>query len=265
MKTAKVLNLGAALLLSVVWLTGSVRADDGAATVSEAPSAAEVPAAEAPAAPAATETAAVAPAEADAQVETEMPAEVVDVAGAGGASLVVFGLVGVAVIWAPENEIEFELILWMGHFVRSFGVRIWVMGALYFVMQLAYLAAGGFHMGSEAAHLIGAVFGAAAAVAFLRLQWVDCENWDLLSVWQGKHRQNTSEWITSRKTEPSATRLAESTEKPAVDSRVEKLICAIDEARLEDARRLFGHRRVRVRGDRRTVLCRPRLSRWRLS
>ncbi|TDJ16268.1 MAG: LysM peptidoglycan-binding domain-containing protein [Deltaproteobacteria bacterium] len=95
MKTAKVLNLGAALLLSVVWLTGSVRADDGAATVSEAPSAAEVPAAEVPAAevpaaeapaaeaPAATETAAVAPAEADAQVETEMPAEVVDVAEAG--------------------------------------------------------------------------------------------------------------------------------------------------------------------------------------
>ena len=97
MKTAKVLNLGAALLLSAVWLTGSVRADDGAATVSEAtpvaevpvpeaPSAAEVPVPEAPSAaeaPVAAETAAVAPAEADAPVETEMPAEAVDAAEAG--------------------------------------------------------------------------------------------------------------------------------------------------------------------------------------
>ena len=91
MKTAKVLNLGAALLLSVVWLTavwstGSVWADDGAATVSEATPAAEAPVPEvlsAAEAPGAAETAAVAPAEADAPVETEMPAEGVDAAEAG--------------------------------------------------------------------------------------------------------------------------------------------------------------------------------------
>jgi len=75
MKTAKLLNLGAALLLSVVWLTGSALAEDelAATPVAEAP-ATEVPAE--------AEADAVVPAEAAAQVEPEMPAAAVEAAEA---------------------------------------------------------------------------------------------------------------------------------------------------------------------------------------
>ena len=163
------------------------------------------------------------------------------VSGAGGASLVVYGLVGVAVIWAPENEIEFVFIFYfrLGLIVKPFFVRIWVLGIFYFLEQMLWLSVKDYEMGSEAAHLIGVVFGVAVAVAFLRLQWVDCENWDLFSLWKGKHREGTSSWITSRKEDLSEELPIVETAKPPVDLQMQKLNLAIRESRFEDAQKIY--------------------------
>ena len=57
-------------------------------------------------------------------------------------------------------------------------------------------------MTSQILHLMGAAFGFALAVAMLKLRWVDCENWDLFSVWKGRHamtrEQLAEEALTSK-------------------------------------------------------------------
>jgi membrane associated rhomboid family serine protease len=163
------------------------------------------------------------------------------IGGAGGSSLIVFGLVGVAVIWAPENEIDFLFIFYfrLGLIVKSFFVRIWVLGIFYFAEQILWLSVKDFEMGSEAAHLIGVVFGVAIAVVFLRLRWVDCENWDLFSLWKGKHREGTSSWIKSRKEKPNEELPVVETVKPPVEFQLQALNLAISERRFEDAQKIY--------------------------
>ena len=46
-------------------------------------------------------------------------------------------------------------------------------------------------MSSEILHLAGGAIGGGIAVLFLKRGWVDCENWDLFSVWNGKHLAST--------------------------------------------------------------------------
>jgi membrane associated rhomboid family serine protease len=112
------------------------------------------------------------------------------VPGSGGASGVIFGLIGVAVIWAPENEIELLWLFFFGSLARymnDFSVRVYTFGALYAVLEFFNWWAFGFTVSTPALHLNGALFGTLAGIAVLKLGWVDCENWDLFSVWSNRH------------------------------------------------------------------------------
>ena len=113
------------------------------------------------------------------------------VEGSGGASGVVFGLIGVAVIWAPENEIELVWLFFIGslaRYVNDFSVKVTIFGACFALLELFNLWMLDFTVSTPALHLNGAVFGTLAGIAVLKLGWVDCENWDLFSVWNNRHR-----------------------------------------------------------------------------
>lgn len=110
--------------------------------------------------------------------------------GSGGASQAIFGLIGVALIWAPENEIELMWVFAIGIFARAideFSVSIYVLAILYFLLEVLSFMGDDFGVGSAALHLLGAVVGVGAGVLMLKRDWVDCENWDLFSVWSNRH------------------------------------------------------------------------------
>ena len=46
-------------------------------------------------------------------------------------------------------------------------------------------------MSSEVLHLVGAIPGFVAAVLMIKLRMVDCEGYDMLSIWAGKRGQRT--------------------------------------------------------------------------
>src|SRR5437868_1590737 len=104
-----------------------------------------------------------------------------------GASAIIYGLIAIALVWAPRNELSCVLVL-----VRvttfdlpvatyaSFSIGIEVL--LGFMSAVAASAEGTFiAMTSQVLHLMGAATGFGIGVAMLRWKWVDCENWDLFS------------------------------------------------------------------------------------
>lgn len=113
-----------------------------------------------------------------------------EVGGALGASLPIFGLLAIAMLWAPKNEINF--VGWV--FIRpvSFDATILGVATFYLTMQVVFFFLSGQRMSSEYLHLVGALFGFPIGFVMLHKQWVDCENWDLLSLLEdrlGKPRQ----------------------------------------------------------------------------
>lgn len=104
--------------------------------------------------------------------------------GGGGSSLIVFGLMAVCMIWAPKNELD--VFIFFG--IRAMTVEIsnLMFGLWYIAEQLFWAWLSGFSMGSSLGHLVGAFLGAGLAVAMLKLDWVDCENWDLFALWSGR-------------------------------------------------------------------------------
>ena len=99
--------------------------------------------------------------------------------GALGASGVIFSLMMIALLWAPENEIE--CFYWVFTVAGMFEVRIVKLAGIFLFIQLMFLWLGGFSMSSEMLHLAGAVVGAPVGLWMLRSEQVDCEDWDLIS------------------------------------------------------------------------------------
>lgn len=100
-----------------------------------------------------------------------------------GANAALLGLLGVAVIWAPRNEFD---VLWgFGMRGGSIEVPILLFGFIQFAMELVGIATGSFGLSRSLMHMIGLVLGLAVGWVWLRRGWVDCEGWDLISVWNG--------------------------------------------------------------------------------
>tara|TARA_R110002073_G_scaffold231917_1_gene392997 strand:- start:2652 stop:4007 length:1356 start_codon:yes stop_codon:yes gene_type:complete len=99
--------------------------------------------------------------------------------GALGASGVIFSLLVIAMLWAPENEMDCFWVV--GFRMGTFEVRIISLASAFLMMQIAFLALGGFSMSSEMLHLIGVAVGLPIGLLMLRQDWVDCEGWDVIS------------------------------------------------------------------------------------
>lgn len=103
---------------------------------------------------------------------------------AGGASLVIFGLMLISLLWAPKNEVSFVgvFILFFVPRVFTFEVTVLTVGIWFFLLELFIAWLEGFSMGSGLAHVLGGVIGAGIGALMLKLDWVDCEQWDLFSL-----------------------------------------------------------------------------------
>jgi membrane associated rhomboid family serine protease len=112
---------------------------------------------------------------------------------AAGASLILFGLLAISLVWAPKNEVSFFYMV--GFYFGLSEISIMVFGFYYIAEQimiavfLLSILGFGFAMFllSQAGHLLGASLGFAIAALMLKWKMVDCENWDLFAVWKGTY------------------------------------------------------------------------------
>jgi membrane associated rhomboid family serine protease len=118
---------------------------------------------------------------------------------AAGASAVIYGLLAACMVWAPRNELNCLAILLVGLRTMVFHWDLYytTVALIYIGEQVINLliwgALGGKVMISELGHLSGAFWGTVVAVTLLKTRLVDCENWDLFSLWT-KRRNLAKSW-----------------------------------------------------------------------
>ncbi len=135
------------------------------------------------------------------------PAEPIHELGASGA---IFGLLAMCLVWAPRNEIQCVAIF---RFLPiDFEFPILGFAAFYIGMEVFFLALRGFRHSSELAHVGGAVLGFGLAVVLLKLKLVDCENWDLFAVLDGRQGQTKAQ---ARRTRAAARRVPSDHDRPS--------------------------------------------------
>ena len=108
--------------------------------------------------------------------------------GALGFSCVVYGLISMMMIWAPENEMRIACfgIFFFRPFWFSFEITLSTLGFVLIGMELIVAAFTGFNMSTEVLHLIGAIPGFLIAVMMIRWRLVDCDGYDLISTLKGQ-------------------------------------------------------------------------------
>lgn len=104
--------------------------------------------------------------------------------GALGASGVIYALMAVSLVWAPDNEIH--CAGYVGYWslrgrMIEFEVPILGFAAFYGFLQLIGVIWLDFEVSSELGHLLGLAIGFPIGVLMLQRGWVDCEGWDFFS------------------------------------------------------------------------------------
>lgn len=126
-----------------------------------------------------------------------------------GASAAIFGLLGIAIIWAPSNNFD---VLWFfmlrgGHFE----IPILIYGFITLCFEGISVVLSQFSVTSSFLHLMGLAMGMSLGYIWLRKDWVDCEGWDLVNVVKGREgMQNVEE---QDKVEAAASALLKSARK----------------------------------------------------
>jgi membrane associated rhomboid family serine protease len=111
-----------------------------------------------------------------------------------GASGVIFALLAMALVWAPDHEIHC-LWIYSGFFrwgAADVEISVLWMAIFYIGTNLFFTGIRGLGMSSELLHSLGAILGLALGFAMLKLRWVDCEGWDLLTVLSGGHLRSAA-------------------------------------------------------------------------
>ena len=108
-----------------------------------------------------------------------------------GASGIVFGLMAMCLVWAPRNELQ--CILLFRIIPVEFDFPILSVAAFYIAIEVLFLALKRMAISSELAHCGGAILGFGLGVFLLKFGFVDCENWDLFAVLEGRQGQSKQE------------------------------------------------------------------------
>ena len=108
-----------------------------------------------------------------------------------GASAIVYGLMAMSLIWAPENMMHCFLLIYVRPFF--FEVRVKVLVGLLVGLQIATVTLSHGELSSEYLHTVGAVVGFILGIVLLKTGQVDCEHWDIFSVWAGRHQMTPEE------------------------------------------------------------------------
>ena len=104
--------------------------------------------------------------------------------GSLGASAVIYGLMAMALVWAPRNDLY--CITFFRLIPSPWDIPILVFAMLYIALEAALVLLTGFALTSAVLHLSGAALGFVLATVMLKKDLVDCENWDLYAVMQGR-------------------------------------------------------------------------------
>ena len=100
--------------------------------------------------------------------------------GSMGASSAIYGLMAMAAVWAPANNISVFYFLFF--FARGVAeVPISILTGCYVGLDFLMAVLMGGWAGSSFLHLSGAALGFPLAVWMLRIGLVDCEGWDLFT------------------------------------------------------------------------------------
>lgn len=108
-----------------------------------------------------------------------------EVGGAVGASGVVFGLLGAALLWAPRTRVRTFTLVLFRPFLNEMSLP--ALGAVFAFLELLFLAVDHFQLGTAFFHVVGGVIGAGLAFVILKAGWVDCGGWDYVSL---RHRRS---------------------------------------------------------------------------
>jgi membrane associated rhomboid family serine protease len=111
-----------------------------------------------------------------------------------GASGAIYALLGMALVWAPETEIECQWIVGRWGLVRWMEVQISVlwMAIMYIGLDVFTTWRYGFQPNAAAAHSLGALFGIVFGVVMLKLGHVECDGWDLFTVMSGSYLRSSA-------------------------------------------------------------------------
>ena len=124
-----------------------------------------------------------------------------------GNSAIVYGIMAIALVWAPKNELNCAWIL--GFRGGLIDISIFWVALLYIVLEVFEVVFWGAALGQSVVtavlHLSGAAVGFVVGSAMVKMGWVDCEGWDLYSVFgngqgQGKVKVKKRRRKTSRST-----------------------------------------------------------------
>lgn len=148
--------------------------------------------------------------------------------GSLGASGVIFGLLAIAMVWAPDNEIDCLLLLYG---IRYIELPIKVFACIYLGLQFIEAAVGGFGISSAVLHLIGAGAGLPIGILMLRRGWVDCEGWD----WFTRHNRHRLPPQAPSKRIPPSTIAAPPPDQAALDSEYRSSFLELVQAGSTDA------------------------------
>ena len=123
-----------------------------------------------------------------------------------GASAIIFGLAAMALVWAPENRIEALFIVWLGFLLRykRLNLKISILVAIFLALDVVSLIIVGGALSSALLHLVGAIIGFIVGFVMLKMNLVDCEHEDIISVWKGENHLTGKERaaLEGKKTEP---------------------------------------------------------------
>ena len=81
------------------------------------------------------------------------------------------------------------LVIWPIYFE----MKVVVLVGVFLMLQIGLLVLHNLAMSSELLHVIGAALGFPVAIWMLKAGMVDCENWDIFSVWKGDHTISSDE------------------------------------------------------------------------
>lgn len=112
-----------------------------------------------------------------------------------GASAIIYGLMAMSLLWAPRNDVNCVFVLIIFFYARTyyFDVQVMMLTTFLLGLELYGSVTTGLAMSSMLLHTMGALVGGAVGLWMLKTDRVDCENWDLFSVWAGKHEMTDKE------------------------------------------------------------------------
>lgn len=118
-----------------------------------------------------------------------------------GNSAILFGLMAMAMVWAPENEVD--VLLWFLR-PRHYTLRIKTLGLFYLAWEAAFVALEGTLGGFSGSllHLMGAAVGLPLGIVMVKKGWVDCGGWDWFAVRAGVPRQKALSALRGRREAP---------------------------------------------------------------